>query len=76
MKATFSIYLLTLDIRTTIGLFAIRGDRLVGWEYFMAPRAKVEQTLAKENLKKEEEQNRKLQPQGEYELFEVDHDHL
>lgn len=47
-------------------------DHYAGQEWFITARAEVEHAIAKENLKKEDEHNLKLQPPGEYELFGVD----
>lgn len=61
---------------TNTRLFALRGDCVAGQECFIFTPTEVEQTVAEENLRMEEEENLKIQPQGEYELFGVDHDHL
>lgn len=42
-KATVSTYALTMEVRTSTGLFATQGDRNTGRECFLAARGEVEQ---------------------------------
>lgn len=75
MKAAVSTYLLTFEVHTRRGLFAIREHQVAGRECFIAAQAEVEQPASSETLNMEEEQDRKIQPQGGYELFGVDCNH-
>lgn len=76
LKATVSTYSLTLEVYTLIGLFASYGELLMGWECFIASKAKAEHFIVAEKLKDDEDRNRKLQPQEEFELYGVDERHV
>lgn len=63
-------------MHTATGLFAIWGDRSAGHECFLAARAEAEHDVDNVAKRKEGESSKKVQPQGEYESFTVDVDHL
>lgn len=48
----------------------------MGWECFIASKAKAEHFIVAEKLKDDEDRNRKLQPQEEFELYRVDEGHM
>lgn len=72
LKAIVSTYSLMMGVRIVIRLFSIQWDRYTGRECFIAAKVEVEHSIAEEKMRGVEDQNKKVQPQWEFELFEVD----
>lgn len=69
LKATISMYSLTLEVRTATRLFIIRGDYIIGREWFVAARAKAEHDTTNITGFEKGESNKKL---VEHESFVID----
>lgn len=59
-KATTSTYSITLEVRTTTRLFAVRGDHSAGREYFLVALAEEEHDTTNFTRLEEGESSKKL----------------